>query len=220
MTQRKMRAGQTVGSVTWLDTLTGSDDILFSGNASSTLPASWSWEQQGGSIYNDEYGQGNIQFDSSAFNYVRGIYRSLPGSFVSCTVRFSCVMTATNGNQGPGLYLRNSSSGKIAHFTLRGQNTTNLTYFSAASSGTVGTDNQASHAVSGLMSNVYMRIVKNSSTSWDFCVGPSAGMCNAYFAAQNVTTATQGFTPDQIGFGFLCIPNTVREVAIDGIKFT
>lgn len=198
--------------------LGGSDDYDFTASTTSSLPAGWSWEQQGSSAYLEELGCGCITWDTGAFNYIRDVYRNLPATFNSVLVKLSIYQQTGNG--GTGLILRNSVSGKLCHFAPRTIGSANVTFFSAAVAGSVGTDISGTVGVAFYTMDLYMKIVRNSATSWDFLFGPHFNALVPFISAVNVPAATQGFTPDQVGVGCLTIPNTGRSVAIKLIKFT
>lgn len=195
--------------------LSGVNDYAF-GAVASSLPAGWSWENQGSSSYDEAYGRGVLRIVPAAFTYLRGIYRSLPGTFNTALMRWSGIPGV--GNEGPGLCLRESSTGKLLTSTWRASGAINLTALANSTSG-VGSDTSTSWAA-GPFTDWYMMIRKNSTTSWDFLWGPAPNNLETVFGAINVGTYVGSFTPDQIGLYFLCLGGGIKVASLDYLKFT
>ena len=84
--------------------------------------------------------------------------------------------------------------------------------------GSVGTDLSAGHVLYNL-SDLFIRIKKNTATSWDFALGATPnGPWITYYSAQDVPT-DGGFTPDQIGVAFLCIGTGTKLMQVGGIHY-
>lgn len=207
-------AGGGVGSGDGMD-LSGPNDYGF-GAVASSLPSPWAWDQQGGSSYSEAYGRGVLRIAPASFTYMRGIYRPLPSPFNTALMRWSGIPGV--GNEGPGLCLRQGSTGKLLTWTHRASGAINLTAISAAN-GTVGSDTSTTWAA-GPFTDWYTMIRQNSSTSWDFLWGPSPTNLETVFGAVNPGTYVGTFTPDQIGLYFLCLGGGIKVASMDYLKFT
>ena len=198
--------------------VTGGDDYVFSADGVSTLPAGWSWDAQGSGTYWEQNGAGTF-ISRNAFSFISAIYTTLPASFTSkVTMKISGNSGGNGLNEGFGMILRESSSGKIAHFGLRATGATNLTFFST-SSGSVGTDLAGGAWAGGPVTDIYMQIRKNSASSWDFLWGDRFNSLYTSFYSVDVPGATLGFTPDQVGFGFLALYTGAKFASLQWIKF-
>lgn len=202
-------------------TLGGADDYDFSASTSlDTVPSPWAFVRSGAGAtqlhYQEDNNRGVLKQEGS-YTYMQGIERALPAGFATALFRVSAI--PGTGNEGFGPWLSAGSGGKMCHFTLRATAASNLTFFGSPTA-TVGTDLGAHVWQPGPMTNWYFKIVRNSSSSWDFLFGPSPALLSTFFGAVNVPTATQGFTPVNIGFGFLCLGGGMKIAAIDYVKFT
>lgn len=195
------------------ETLAGADDYNFTATSTS-LPAGYSYLNSTANLTWDERnGKGNLTYAGGAFNFVRGVYRSLPGTFNTCTIRFSLVQFST-GSDDFIIFLQDSSSNKIVDLALRASGGTRLHRFNSSTSFSA---ESSTALAAGPLRDVYMKIVKNSSTSWDFKFGVQREVFHTLYNFNVTGFAT---TPDRIGFGFVTEGGGSQMASVDYIKFT
>lgn len=172
------------------------DDYEFNGSSTS-LPSGWSWVNQGGATYQEDFGGGSLIFPGSGSTDIRSIVRAVPAG-ASWTATAKLVRTKRGAGTGPygGLILRESSSGKLVMFNQTYHSSdgsvdkyTNNTTYSGAGFGGFAIWDSGRHW--------YWRIIKNSATSWDFAVSADRKGWATLALAANVGAFC---TPDQIGF--------------------
>lgn len=166
--------------------------------SSTSLPSGWSWFNQGTSTYSEAYGIGSLDLQAGGSDEFRGVVRALPaGTTWIATFKAQAALRIAGGTlPSRGLVLRESSSGKFtvfSQFTNHGvvvDHYTNVTTYSSRPG--------ASLDVFNCLAFPYVRVRRNSATSYDFAVSPDGGTWLTTHAAINVSTH---ITPDQIGIG-------------------
>lgn len=165
------------------------------GASTSSLPSGWSWVNQGTATYNESYGAGVIDHPGAGGDDVKAIVQTIPGSSsFLCTAKVSLTAEDTNYVY-TGIVLRDSASGKLIVFGFgvnRGLSVIDYT------SPTVWSSNRLTSGTIGFVhAPQYLRVRKNSSTSWDFQASADGVGWRKFLTASNIT----GFmTPNQIGF--------------------
>lgn len=188
-------------------------DYEFSGSG-STLPSGWAWTNQGTASYSERgtLGTGVLTVPSSSLN-LRVITRSLPSeSTWTAIAKLRMAKSATNYN-GAGLVLRASGSGKILSYALgndaavAGALWDSPTAFNAG----FGTNQPIQHP-DGVL---YLRIKRNSATSFDFAWSTDGIVWQQTISAYNPS----GFlTADQIGVYAENRSSVDIEVGIDWFR--
>lgn len=159
----------------------------------TTLPAGWSWVNQGGASYIEEHGAGRIIGTSQTGDQWRMIVRTAP------TAAAWTLTTKTTFAAGPanysnlGVILRESSSGKLFYFGYAQGTLISISHFSGP---TAFVANDLTET--GFVGARYWRVKKNSATSYDFLYSYDGVAWRTCLAGNNLTTYC---TPDQIGFG-------------------
>lgn len=186
-------------------------DYEFEGQTSS-LPSGWSWVNQGTSVYTETMGAGTIVPQIASGDHWRIIVRSLSGAPSTWLATAKIQGICTNGQAYLGsIILRESSSGKFVAYSIYNINriyvekwTDENTYSGAASSDIIGYDYPK-----------YLRVRKNSSSSWDF----EASMNGLAWAPSDAAYNVSSFcTPDQIGFGLSATGSTSAAGSIEWLR--
>lgn len=94
------------------------------GATTTSLPAGWSWVNQGSATYDEKYGSGYILVPSSSGTNLRIIQQAAPSAPFTLTAKFRRVATTGTGAYFVGLVLRNSGSGKVANLAWDGRGLT------------------------------------------------------------------------------------------------
>lgn len=184
------RSVDSPGDSGWASAL--SYDVEFDTDGSS-LPAGWSWVNQGSATWAQAFGAGVLTHPGNASDDVKAIVRALPTeSTWTATAKIGIGTPDTTGYV-VGMCLRDSASGKL--FVLGTRHTRTFAGFHFASP-TSFTSTQFTTINIGDMFR-YVRIRRNSATSWDLQGSPDGVAWLRAASAVNVTT-TLG-TPDQIG---------------------
>lgn len=166
------------------------------GATSSSLPSGWSWDNQGSSTYSEADGGGTIQAPSSGATSQRSIVKAIPSGTTWTVIGKFLMQGSPSGVINAGMLLRNSVNSKIAQFGYRGSTAmralmfTNPTTFSTSISGDIN--------VMGTMGIHYLRVKKNSATSYDFAWSSNGSVWKDCALAYDVAALTG--TLDQIGF--------------------
>lgn len=182
------------------------DDYEFN-ETTSSLPTGWSWLNQGSSTYVEALGAGLVTDPGHSGYQTRGLVRAVPAG-ASWTVTQKVSM---NGGLGTpdfyaGVILRESSTSKLFSFYKYSVSTADNFYVDRWTNNTTYLSNVTNGAYHGRReSTIYLRIKKNSATSWDFLISPDGIGYSTVVAAHNVSTH---MTPDQIGFAI----NTVTTI--------
>lgn len=138
----------------------------------SSLPAGWSWMNQGTSTYLEDQGWGGIIIPSQGSDNIRAIMRAVPAAS-TYTITWKLAMAGKNANSlygGP--LFRDSVGGKSWGYYWRHDGTIGGVEFSNNTSvaSTFGTINQVQGFTSSIM---YFRVKKNSATSFDLQYSPN-----------------------------------------------
>lgn len=148
---------------------TANDLEFATDDLSGTLPSGWAWVNQGGATYVQKFGAALITAPSSGGDNLRIIERSLISGTWEATLKLS-ISTLNNNYYGAGFSLRASGNSKVviyhlgaplatnAHPSLQINEYTNPTTFS----------NSRMTAVTMPGFPRYLRLRKNSTTSYDF----------------------------------------------------
>lgn len=176
-------------------------DQEFDRNNVATLPTGWAWVNQGSATYLERFGGGcvTVPVRSGTYDW-KLLVGSVPAGNWAATMKLSGI-SHRGGSAYPGvMVLRDSSSGKF--LTLAPYpDTTPVVYVDLWTSATAYGSSIGSHDV---MSNQgrdavqYMRITKNSSTSYTFEVSTDG---IAWIVVRSAYDPTATLAPDQIGFG-------------------
>lgn len=193
------------------ETLGGGDDYNFTATSSS-LPSGWAYLNSTANLtYQEMAGKGTLMYAGGAFSYVRGIYKTLPGGFTQATFRFSG-MTFNTGSDDLIFFIQDSTSTKVIDLAFRSSGTVVLHRFNSPTSFSAQTTiNWPAGFISG-----YVRIVKNSSSSWDFQYGTARG---AFVTLFNFDVSSFTSAIDRIGFGFVNEAGNKQVLSVDYVKF-
>lgn len=179
-------------------------DYEFDGSG-STLPSGWTWVNQGTSTYSEATGVGTVGAVPAASNAFRAVVRAVPGGATwTATVKVaaSLVGGGTSVN-GAGLVLYENATGKAVtflHYFCGGATQFNQVAVTNWSSPTAAVGNISGPTyASGGPGVAYLRIRRNSATSWDFGESVDGVTWSDFAPAVNLTSY---FTtaPDRIGF--------------------
>lgn len=195
------------------------DDYEFNASSSS-LPTGWSWVNQSTSTYVEASGYGRIAAPAGAGSgeILRAVVRAVPaGASWTATMKVASTrITNLASVYGPTLFLRESSTGKLVSFAqywgssaaygMHIQRWTNETTYLGDSATNIAVN------LRDAMTPIYLRIVKNSATSFDFQCSRDGVAWATVLAAMNVSTH---MTPDQIGFGSNFGAANAAQVACD-----
>lgn len=168
---------------------------------SSSLPAGWSWVNQGTSTYSEALGVGALDLTLGAADEARHIVRGINtgGSWTLTAKLMAFSIGATGTTPSRHIVLRDSATSKEMRFSLLTDGTavvdyyTNVTTFSARRGATVTL--LPSQILGALY---YVKIVKNSASSWDWYVSVDGAGWMPMHTGINVST---DLTPDQFGVG-------------------
>ena len=168
--------------------------------SSSSIPAGWSWVNQGSITYSEAFGAGTMTIPSNGGSDTwRGVFQSLSGAPSSWT---AIAKITASGSQAGGAYhfgmtLRDSASGKLLPLNFWYGIKMELVRWTNPTTPEGGWYVAHGDAVSfPSIPPQYFMIKKNSSTSWDFKFSPDGITWFAIASALNIS----GFiTPDQIG---------------------
>lgn len=161
----------------------GSIDYEFDGTTSS-LPSGWSWNNQGSATWDEADDKAVMACPSQAYN-IHSIRRAVPaGSAWQVTAKFSLHAVATNTVQG-GLLLADSSGTKMTTLAKRGPLKEILIGLHNNVSSFAGTLTASNWYVGS--NTHYVRLTKNSGTSYDFHVSENGTDWIAVFTAQDLT---------------------------------
>jgi hypothetical protein len=169
-------------------------DVEFDTDTTS-LPSGWSWVNQGSMTYEQKFGMAVLLHPTTTTGgaAIRGITRSLPaGSTWTATIKLN-LSTRPTGNTILGFALRDSATGKMQLFGLQysGGQRVHCSNWNSATSFSADVQNDAAGDYPR-----YLRIKRNSSTSYEFEQSMDGVAWTAFRSAHNPTTFV---TPDQIG---------------------
>lgn len=169
--------------------------------ASSSLPSGWSWVNQSTSTYVEQNGRGALDLTLGASDESRAIVRGInTGGSWTLTVKLNSFSIGSTGTlPSRHVLLRDSATSKEMRFSIITDGTavvdyyTNATTFSARRGGTVT-------LLPSQVFNVlqYVKITKNSASSWDWWVSVDGASWMPMHTGINVST---DLTPDQFGVG-------------------
>ena len=193
-------------------------DYYFNREGSTSLPSGWSWVNQSTSTYIENFGVGSIKIPASASSSARAIVHSLSGypSTWQVTAHLVGLLPQTNYSQ-VGLLMIESGA-KIFDFigisaagvaagepTYRTQSYTNPTTFNT---NVGGGEFFPSH------NSMFVRITKNSSTSYDFQLSPDGVQ---WFDLDMARNPSSYFTSAPTDIGFF-VNSSANKVCIGGCK--
>lgn len=204
---------------------TGRDAVPVSPNAAdyefeastASLPTGWSWVNQGGATYQEQYGAGLLTGTQQSGDNVRKILRAIPAAAsFTAIVKAGVLLVSANYTDFAPLILRNSATGKFYSLELNASRNAEVRLWNSSTSfsGTVIGTTQGVGS-----SPLYWRIKKNSSTSWDFAYSIDGIAWKTHIAAHDPTTNLGG-APDQIGFGTNSNGSNENAVAIHWFRVT
>jgi hypothetical protein len=191
----------------------GASDLEFT-TTGSTIPNSGAWlNQQSGDTFETHSGKAIISLLGAAFTYVRGVEWDCPA-----TSAWQAIIKADflqYGGGEPVIYLRDSSGGVIAAFTWRATVGWIILKFNSATS--FATDSGARHDPDVPCGMPYLRIKKNSASSWDFGVGPTPRSFVNVWTAFNIGSWV---TPNKLGFGGQTSSAAGIMWSVDSVRFS
>jgi hypothetical protein len=181
----------------------------------SSLPSGWAWANQGTSTYQEQYGAGKLALPSNASgDNHRLIVRNIPaGTTWTVTAKLSVATAFTSGSPqyGLGLYLRESSTDKIAAIhTAQAQTLASINVDRWNTTAGGGTNTTSMSWNTDQTTTKYLRIRRNSATSLDF-LASSDGV--AWLTVASAIDLSGFFTYNQVGFG---IETAFAAPAIEG----
>ncbi len=166
----------------------------------ASLPSGWAWVNQGTATYSESAGAGRIDYAGAGSADWKIVKRAVASGNWTATFKVAGT-TPVGAAYTPAVILRESSSGKfiaVDHY-LNGASSTSpwyaekwtnpTTYGGSTFFGPIDLGDRANGA--------YIRIKKNSSTSYDFSVSFD-GL--AFIALATNINVTSFCTPDEIGF--------------------
>ena len=161
----------------------------------TTLPSGWSWVNQGTATFVERNATGALTtpVGGSGTN-VRGIVRAIP-SESAWTATFGLRLGIDTGNySNGGIMLRDSAGGKIVSLQYTQAALVEYDIFASATSYTSTATNDGVRQPPR-----FMRVKKNSATSWDFGFSLDGITWRTIVSARNVATDL-GAAPTHIGF--------------------
>lgn len=189
-------------------------DEEFDGSGTS-LPSGYSWVNQGTSTFRQELGAGTVVPQAASGDNARMITKSLSGAPSSWTAygKFSMVCNGTSNNWC-GFCLRQSSDGKF--LTWIGFNTNAVESWRWSSVTSASSAQVTQQTIYGRGENTfYLRVKKNSSTSWDFGVSGNGITWRTCATAQDPSSF---LTPDELAFGMNFSSNSYAEASVHWIR--
>jgi hypothetical protein len=184
---------------------TGSTTDDYEFNAVTTsLPSGWSWVNQGGATYNEQYGAGGLSVVGNASYNSRGLTRAEPsGSTYSAVFSLNYILFGSNNASGStaascGVFLRNSTSGKLVQFALFSSNNVGMELANSPTSYSSNSNLTSNSPWDTSMREILFRIKKNSTTSYDFGLSRDGATWDNLVTAFNPTTHLT--TTTDIGF--------------------
>lgn len=165
----------------------GSIDYEFEGSG-SILPSGWSWFNQGTATYTEESGAGVINMPASpASNNFRGIYRAVPaGATWDVRVKLSHIFPSDSFSE-VGVSLHDAANSKLVTFEVRGTGALEVNRFTYTAF-----DIAVKTMGSIYLHPAYLRIRKNSSTSYDFLFSRDGRCWLTFLAAYDPTVWLTG----------------------------
>lgn len=169
-------------------------DYEFEANSAS-LPSGWSWINQGSATYEEKFGAGKLTKAAEGGVHTRGIVRSLSGAASAWTATAKVSFPSLVGKVNAGfLVLRQASNQNI--IGIRCFNGHDVDITKADDDDWTGATTVSGPDDFGTLPD-YVRIVKNSSTNWDFLASHNGISWVSLLAAYDLSGH---LTPDQIGF--------------------
>ena len=172
-------------------------DYEFDRVGASSLPAGWSWFNQGSSTYTEDQGAGVLGLPAEAGPQWRGITRAIPGAS-SWTVTAKLLSTGRVNDFGPGLFLSDGTKLVVLFCYTDGTNAAiNAAYVRKYTNATTYSADFAA-SQHQLVFPSYYRIRRNSVTSYDFAVSVGG---RGWFTVANAQDVSAFLTPTVMGFG-------------------
>jgi hypothetical protein len=193
-------AGTTVDDPDTFDAVYGADlgyDVEFDGSGSS-LPSGWSWLNQGAATFAERLGAGTLSFPAASGDNIRGLYRALPTESTWQAIAKLSVTTGTPASTATiaGMFLREAASSELTFAEVL---FTTTPKYEVIRMNSPTSFNAASTSVTGqALSTFYMRVKRNSATSYDFSISADGIGWYTYASAHNPSAF---MTADGLGFG-------------------
>jgi hypothetical protein len=167
----------------------------------SFLPSGWSWLNQGSSTYEEKFDKGVISGVAETGVHWRGILRALPSESTWEAVIKRSWQSRQGNELGTGFVLR-ADNGKILVFYWYSNAGTNVTYITLwndadGSTPSIKVGPLSLQGIPGIYPR-YMRIRRNSATSYDFAGSADGVVWHTISAAFDVSAF---LTPTSLGFG-------------------
>lgn len=173
----------------------GTDDVEFGRDNVSTLPSGFSWVNQGSATYGERFGSGEI-YEPGSTGGIRMVVKSLPAGWSEMWCKYSAIAVSA-----PLVSLVMRDSGSSGLVNLQTYINSGAPMFQAAKYTDPQTYNSAFGTLTisqALNSDIVARVIKNSSSSYDFKV--SQGGANWLTVASSADVSAF-MTPDQCGLG-------------------
>jgi hypothetical protein len=184
----------------------------------TTLPSGWSWLNQGSSTYTERFSKGIISGVAETGIHWRGITRSFPTE-ATWEAIFKRSFQSRSGNEmGSGLVMR-ADNGKILTFYWYSINGTNQCYLTLWNDNDGSTPSVKAGSVVMLsapgVSFEYLRIRRNSASSYDFAVSGDGLAWHSLTTAYDVGAL---LTPTSIGFASYVSANVAWAMSCDFLR--
>lgn len=196
-------------------------DYEFEANSTS-LPSGWAWVNQGGATYAEKFGAGAVAVDEAATWQHRSIVRAFPAGTWLAT--FKLVPTIVDSQKTGasifygGVVLQESSSGKFLSFGIDNASGTTPCHLRVVrwSDATTDVAFVGSERISmPLPPYYYLRVRRNSSTSYDFEYSADG---RVWVPIVSAADPTANLTPNKIGFGIANANGVLAGIACEWFR--
>lgn len=169
--------------------------------SSSSLPSGWSWVNQSTSTYLEQLGSGALDLTLGAADEARAIVRGInTGGSWTLTAKFQHFSIGSTGTlPSRHVVLRDSATGKEMRFSLIVDGTGVVDYYTSATAFSARRGGAVTILPSQTLPRLdYVKITKNSASSWDWWISTDGAAWMPMHTGINVST---DLTPDQFGIG-------------------
>lgn len=195
--------------------------------ADNTLPSggsgTWSWLNQGAAVYRQSFGQGRVDWGGGGTDTnLHVVQQTFPGNDAAWTAdaHMLAAVGGTTAEYLGSLTLYSSVSGRIIGFNPYYSDTDDRVqwyvnrYTNATTFGAVVSNGGVLYPIRPQTARWYLKIVKNSQTSYNFLVSPDGGCYFTVGSAINVYSELNSQEPTHIGFAV-----TTSEPAHCGLEW-
>lgn len=181
----------------------------------TALPTGWSWLNQGSSTYKERFGKGIITGVAETGTHWRGITRALPGEATWELVVKRGFQCRVGNDLASGVLMR-ADNGKVLAFywySNAGSSSTYLTLWNDADGSTpsIKSGPVTMLSVPGFSAG-YMRVRRNSASSYDFALSPDGVAWHTLVAGYDVGAL---LTPTSIGFASYVSANLAWQMSCE-----